>query len=158
MKTLTLAALAVVTLTFVATTSMAQASSVKIGQLPDYSDISVNAITYQVNADLGRARVDLVFASKGFATGINDNNSPYSEDQYLVPGLSYSNSQVIYNDGSLPSVVCAELATKKGIFGQKTYFKPTGACSISLSKESQTSDDGFNQTTTTDTAILFQTK
>lgn len=147
-------------LSVLASVTLAEASSsaVKIGLLPDYSDVSVQEITYQVNAPLGRARLDIVFVSNGFNTGINDNNSPYYEDQYLVPGLSYSNSQVIYNDGSGTTVVCAELTTKNGIFGKKPYFKPTGACSIALSKETRTVDDGFNQTVESDTAILFQVK
>jgi len=141
--------------------TVAQAASIKIGQLPDYSDISVDSITYQINAPLGRARVDVVFLSEGFASFCGDDcSSPYDEEQLLVPGLSYSStsSQVLYTDVNGAITVCAELATKNGIFGKKTYYKPTGLCSISMSKETQTTDDGFNQTNETDTAVIFNTK
>jgi len=138
-------------------------ASVKIGQMPAYSDLTVDSVTYEVNEPIGRARVHVEFSSESFATWCpsDDCNNPYDDEQFLVPGLSYhALSQVVYTDPNGKTTVCAELATQNwvNLNGKYTYFKPTGNCEVSLQKENQLTDDGFNRTTVLNTAVFFEAK
>src|SRR5262249_51035667 len=126
----------------------AHASPLLVLEQEKASETSLISAKFEVNRELGRAWLEIQITDSGLI----------GEDLLVevirkpVEGLSYdqSTSQVVYSrEGH--SVVCAN--EKESLFHK--YYAPTAECSIAISFEDRTFDDGFNQASRVVSKVVF---
>jgi hypothetical protein len=120
----------------------ASAASVMIGQVD--RSLSVTGLTYQVNAEMGRA---WVYVNTHDANAIGgDGQDADGSSREMVPGLAYdaAKMQIVFaQDGA--SVVCATVSQRRGFFGgSRLVIVPTGLCGFHVEASTVTRDDGFD--------------
>src|SRR5262245_20390361 len=83
-------------------------------------DVSISSYSFQVNPDLGRARLDISYTAP-YSGGGNDYYDGPGNNQVLVSGLSFDSrtSQVTYQNERGKVTVCAEVKISRGILGRK---------------------------------------
>jgi hypothetical protein len=132
-----------ITLTFAA---MAKASANVTLDVYATTDLSIDSVQYELNPELGRARVDVeLYSEKLFSA---EDSSAYYEADYTVTGLAYDTraAQVMFTGRDGSRTVCANVTEKHTLFGDKLVAVPTGNCSVKVVEATQTNDDGFEQT------------
>lgn len=146
---------------FILFCSTSQADKITVARLPYYNDQHINRVEYEINGELGRARLIVTVSSSKY------NPRPIEIPEYPVdvpvnvPGLSYDNSRasVVFLTASKESVICAQVVVMKDWLGKTVYkIKPTGQCSLSLVQTDEWKDDGFKRYKMTHHDLVFAAK
>jgi hypothetical protein len=108
---------------------------------PSSQSVYLRGSSYEVNPDLGRARIQLRY---DITFQAEDDLGPESS-QVMVPGLTFdkATSQVVYKDSSGNSHVCATVKFTKGLFGKRTKIQKTKNCQVVARSAIRPYDDGW---------------
>ncbi|MBX9768879.1 MAG: hypothetical protein K2X47_16520 [Bdellovibrionales bacterium] len=156
---MTIAAI-LLTLSNVAAAETVLVETVNGEYVPNYSnytqEVRLQSFDYEVNAEMGRARLNLNYAG---STYLEDDLGPGSS-AVMIAGLTFDKetSQIRYKDSSGKITVCADVKFTKGIFGSRTKIKKTASCFLTTEMKDQSSDDGWKVSTKKTLAVYFNTK
>ena len=108
--------------------------------------VSLSSFHFEINEETGRARVVADYTYPDLLIyGPNDPTRGPQSTIAQIPGLSYDGAthQIVY-DANGARTVCATVEQRRGLFGQRTKIKNTGACFVTARVSEHAEDDGWN--------------
>ena len=137
---------------FLAAASAAQAATIKVdstdavveGPTSDWPvNITLGSYKFEVNAELGRARLDISYNSDYQPTADDGGYYGPGEDDVLVQGLTFDKtaSQVVFKAEDGRTTNCANVEITRN--NRKVRVKATGLCTLTSDITDETTDDGW---------------
>jgi hypothetical protein len=108
--------------------------------------VSLSSFHFEVNQEMGRARVVAIYTYPDQMTyGPDDDASGPRSTIVQLPGLTYdSAAHAVVYDSNGTRAVCATVTEKAGVFGRHLKVKNTGACTVATVVANHAEDDGWS--------------